>query len=201
MNKSTKNSAGPSEKDADLVRAFQAGNKAAFDRLVHRHKDRIFSLCYWFLQDYEEANDSSQDAFIKAFKSLKKFRFQSAFSTWLYRIAVNTCKNRLKSSAYRQKERTVSLSNPGEDEKGSPLIEIKDKSPSPIQELEKKERLMLIQKGIASLPSKQRALLVLCDIQGLSYQEISHITGLSLGTVKSGLSRARLRLQEKVRSM
>ena len=201
LNGKIKHAPASSGEDTELVRNFQEGNRSAFDRLVLKHKEKIFNLCYWFLQDYEEADDMAQEAFIKAFKALKKFRFQSAFSTWLYRIAVNTCKNRLKSSEYRHRKRTISLSNPGENREGSPFMEIKDESPSPIQELEKKERLMLIRKGIASLPSKQRTLLVLCDIQGLSYQEISHITGLSLGTVKSGLSRARLGLQEKLRSM
>ena len=190
-----------SGEDTELIRAFQRGNRSAFDRLVLKHKEKIFNLCYWFLQDYEETNDMAQETFIKAFKALHKFRFQSAFSTWLYRIAVNTCKNRLKSSEYRQKKRTVSLSNPGEREERDRLKEIKDGSPSPVQELEAKERRILIRKGIDSLPSKKRALLVLRDILGLSYEDVSQITGLNLGTVKSRLSRARLDLQDKMRSM
>ena len=121
-----------SGEDTELIKAFQKGNRSAFDRLVLKHKEKIFNLCYWFLQDYEEANDMAQEAFIKAFKSLKKFRFQSAFSTWLYRIAVNTCKNRLKSSEYRHKKRTISLSNPGGNKERNRLMEIKDGSPSPV---------------------------------------------------------------------
>jgi RNA polymerase sigma-70 factor (ECF subfamily) len=193
-------SAGPATEDAELVRAFQQGNRSAFDKLVLIHKDRIFNLCYWFLQDYEEASDSAQEAFIKTFRGLKSFRFQAAFSTWLYRIAVNTCKNRLKSSEYRQRKRTLSLDNPGVNGRTNPFMEIRDTSPSPMQELEKEERRMLIQKGIASLPSKQRAVLVLRDIQGLSYEEICRITGLNLGTVKSRLSRARLDLKKRLGS-
>jgi RNA polymerase sigma-70 factor (ECF subfamily) len=190
-----------SGEDSELIRAFQRGNRSAFDTLVLKHKEKIFNLCYWFLQDYEETDDMAQETFIKAFKALHKFRFQSTFSTWLYRIAVNTCKNRLKSSEYRHKKRTVSLSNPGGREERDRLKEIKDGTPSPVQELEARERRILIRKGIDSLPSKKRALLVLRDIQGLSYEEISQITGLNLGTVKSRLSRARLDLQEKMRSM
>lgn len=98
--------------DGVLVRAFQAGNKAAFDELVVNHKDRLFNLCYWFLGDYHEANDSAQDAFLRAYLSLMKFRLESTCSTWLYRIAVNTCKNRLKSSEYRRKKKMVWLDNP-----------------------------------------------------------------------------------------
>ncbi|MCP4666439.1 MAG: RNA polymerase sigma factor [Deltaproteobacteria bacterium] len=190
-----------SGEDTELIRAFQKGNRSAFDRLVLKHKEKIFNLCYWFLQDYEEADDMAQEAFIKAFTSLKKFRFESAFSTWLYRIAVNTCKNRIKSSAYRHKKRTISLSNPGGNREMNRLMEIKDGSPSPVQKLEAKERRILIRKGMDALPSKNRVVLVLRDIQGLSYEKISQITGLNLGTVKSRLSRARLDLQSKMRSM
>ncbi|MCP4683354.1 MAG: RNA polymerase sigma factor [Desulfobacterales bacterium] len=185
----------------DLIKAFQKGNRSAFDRLVLNHQEKIFNLCYWFLQDYEEASDMAQDAFIKAFRSLKKFRFQSAFSTWLYRIAANTCKNRLKSSEYRHKKKSISLSNPGGNEETNRLMEIKDRSPSPGQKLEAKERRILIRKGIDSLAPKRRVLLVLRDIQGLSYEEISQITSLNPGTVKSGLSRARLDLQNKMRGV
>ena len=201
MNEKMKHAPTSSGEDTELIKAFQKGNRSAFDRLVLKHKEKIFNLCYWFLQDYEEANDMAQEAFIKAFKSLKKFRFQSAFSTWLYRIAVNTCKNRLKSSEYRHKKRTISLSNPGGNEERNRLMEIKDGSLSPDEKLEAKERRILIRKGIDSLPPKRRALLVLRDIQGLSYEEISQITDLNPGTVKSRLSRARLDLLNKMRSM
>ena len=201
LNEKMKHAPASSGEDTELIRAFQKGNRSAFDTLVLKHKEKIFNLCYWFLQDYEEADDMAQEAFIKAFKSLKKFRFQSAFSTWLYRVAVNTCKNRLKSSEYRHKKRTISLSNPGGNKERNRLMEIKDGSPSPVQKLEAKERRILIRKGIDLLPPKRRALLVLRDIQGLSYEEISQITGLNLGTIKSSLSRARLDLLNKMRSM
>ena len=95
------------EADAALIRAFQKGDRAAFDKLVLRHKDELFSLIYWFLGDYEEANDCAQDVFIKVYKGLGRFRFESAFSTWLYRVAVNTCKNWTKSSAYRWRKKSV----------------------------------------------------------------------------------------------
>ena len=87
--------------DDELVRAFQAGNRFAFDKLVRKHQDRIFNLCYRFFGDYQDANDFAQEVFIKVYQSLNKFRYESSFSTWLYRIAVNTCKNRLRSIEYR----------------------------------------------------------------------------------------------------
>ncbi|MCK5724659.1 MAG: sigma-70 family RNA polymerase sigma factor [Gammaproteobacteria bacterium] len=199
MNEEIRNSTSSSKEDGELVKAFQAGDKTAFDALVLRHKDKLFNLCYWFLGDRQEANDSAQDVFIKVFRSIKKFRFESAFSTWLYRIAANTCKNRLKSSDFRQKKKMVRLDNPGKIEDGQYAAEIHDKTPSPMVELEKKERMMLIQKAIASLPTDQSTVVVLRDIEGLSYEEVSNITGLNFGTVKSRLSRARQQLRKKLR--
>jgi len=187
-----------SEEDTALITAFQVGDKAAFDKLVLKHKDNLFNTVYRFLGDYQEANDCAQETFIKVFKSLKKFRFESAFSTWLYRIAMNTCKNRLKSSAYRWRKRTVPLENP-EGSKGiNPHTEIQDDSQSPVNELEKKDRLELIQKAINSLPEGQNRVVVLHDIQGLSYEEIADITGQKLGTIKSRLARGRLALRNKL---
>ena len=201
MKKEITNSSSLHEEDRELVRAFQTGDRTAFDALVIKHKDKLFNLCYWFLGDRQEANDSAQDTFIKVYRSLKKFRFEAAFSTWLYRIAANTCKNRLKSSEYRHKKKMVWLDNPGKIEDGQYAEEIHDETPSPMFEIEKKERTVLIQKAIASLPTNQNTVIVLRDIEGLSYEEISNITGLNLGTVKSRLSRARQQLRKKLRGM
>ena len=107
-----------SDRDAVLVKACQAGDIPAFDSLVLSHQDHVVNLLYWFLGDIEEASDCAQETFIKVFKSLRSFRFESAFSTWLYRVAVNTFKNRLKSSGFQWKKKTVSLENPGEQRVG-----------------------------------------------------------------------------------
>jgi RNA polymerase sigma-70 factor (ECF subfamily) len=198
MDKDIKKSAGSPDPDAAFVRAVQAGDMAAFDQLVIKHKDKLFNMVYWLLGDYQEANDCAQDIFIKVFNSIKKFRFESLFSTWLYRIAINTCKNRLKSSAFRWKKMTVSLENPESSKQDNRPYEIRNGSPSPENRLEKKERIMLIQKAVNDLPQEQNRVVVLRDIQGLSYQEIADITGLNLGTVKSRLARARLELKNKL---
>jgi RNA polymerase sigma-70 factor (ECF subfamily) len=198
MDKEKKKQAGSPDPDAAFVRAVQTGDMAAFDQLVLKHKDRLFNMVYWFLGDYQEANDCAQEIFIKVFTSIKKFRLESSFSTWLYRIAINTCKNRLKSSAYRWKKRTVPLENPESSQKGNFSYEIQNNVPSPANELEKKEKIMRIQKAVNSLPQEQNRIIVLRDIQGLSYQEISDITGLNLGTVKSRLARARMELRNKL---
>jgi RNA polymerase sigma-70 factor (ECF subfamily) len=200
MDEGSKRPAAPAGQDVLLIKAFQGGDRAAFDKLVLRHKDKLFNLCYSFLGDYEEANDSSQEAFIKAYQGLKKFRFESSFSTWLYRIAVNTCTNKVKSLAYRQKKMTSSLDNPGGmHEKRS--LDIRDDAPTPLMELEEKERQNLIRKAIDQLPPEHKAVVALRDIEGLSYEEIAEITGSNLGTVKSRLSRARIDLRSKLRSV
>jgi RNA polymerase sigma-70 factor (ECF subfamily) len=195
MNHRIKKPSNSSRADTVLIRAVQAGDMAAFDELVLKHKDRLFNLVYWFLGDYQEANDCAQETFIKVFKSIKKFRLESTFSTWLYRIAINTCKNRIKSSAYKWKKKTVSL----ETSNGNPFSEIVNGSPTPAMALEKKERMMRIQNAINSLPEEQNQVVVLRDIQGLSYQDISDITGLNPGTVKSRLARGRLALKNQLK--
>jgi len=184
------------DQDILLVKAFLAGDRVSFDKLVLTHKDRLFNLVYWFLGDYEDSNDCAQEIFIKVFRSLTRFRFESTFSTWLYRITINTCKNRLKSSAYRKKRKTVPLNNPegSEGEAG----EIQDESPCPFSQLEKKERVMQIRRVVNSLPEEQKRALVLRDIQGLSYEEIRDLTGWNPGTVKSRIARARVELRNRL---
>jgi RNA polymerase sigma-70 factor (ECF subfamily) len=186
------------EEDAALVRAFQAGDRAAFNRLVLKHKDKLFNLVYWYLNDYQQANDCAQEVFIKVFKNLKRFRFESAFSTWLYKIAVNTCKNMLKSASHRWEKKTVPLENPEGSKGKNPVNEMPDAGPSPANGLERKERLMLIQEAINSLPEEQNRMVVLRDIQGLSYDEISEITGMKPGTIKSRLARGRMELRNRL---
>jgi RNA polymerase sigma-70 factor (ECF subfamily) len=187
--------------DAQLIKAFQKGDKKAFDELVIRHKDRIFNLCYRFLGDDEEANDSAQEAFVKAYGSLNRFRMESAFSTWLYRIAVNACKNKLGSAAYKTKRRTVSLDNPGTPSNETSPMEIPNGAPSPLARMEEKERRALIQRALDSLPTEFKMVVTLRDVEGLSYEDIADITGLNLGTVKSRIARARTDLRNRLRGV
>ena len=201
MNGGTKRPVTSSGEDALLIKAFQRGDKRAFDQLVIRHKDRIFNLCYRFIGDYEEADDSAQEAFVKAYGSLKTFRLESAFSTWLYRIAVNTCKNKLGSSSYRAKRKTVSLDNPGNNEVGALPMEIQNGTPSPLARMEEKERRRLVQTALDALPPEFKMVVALRDIEGLSYEEIAQVTGLNLGTVKSRIARARTDLRNKLRGV
>jgi RNA polymerase sigma-70 factor (ECF subfamily) len=187
------------DEDRALVEAVcSREDRFAFDRLVAKYQDKIFNLCFRFMGNYHDANDCAQDAFVKAYRSLKKFKFQSAFSTWLYRIAVNTCKNKLDSLPYRFGKVMVRLQRDNADD---PPIEIKDESRSPEVEFERAERSKHIQKAINALPGDQTSVVVLRDVEGLSYDEISEITGYNLGTVKSKLFRAREELRKKLKGL
>ena len=100
-------SKGNKKTNNDLVKSFHEGNERSFDELVLRYQDMVFRVCYRFIGNYEEANDCAQDTFVKVYKALGSFRFSSSFSTWLYRIAVNTCKNTLSSTRFRRRKDTI----------------------------------------------------------------------------------------------
>jgi RNA polymerase sigma-70 factor (ECF subfamily) len=194
----TENKKHSAEKDILLIQDFMEGDSRAFDQLVLRHKDRVFNLCYGYFNDYQEANDIAQEIFIKVFKSIKKFRQESSFSTWLYRIAVNTCKNRVKSLEYRFKKWRKSIDNPLAQKEDSATMEIQNGSMSPSERLEQKERSSIVRGAINSLADGKKTIILLRDIEGFSYEEIANITGLNIGTVRSKLSRARNDLRAKL---
>jgi RNA polymerase sigma-70 factor (ECF subfamily) len=178
--------------DHALIRAFAGGDREAFEALVRRHRDRLFSLCYWFLGDFQEADDVCQEVFIKIFQSIQSFRFESSFATWSYRIAVNACKNRVKSLAYRMKQWTERL------DAGDSLPAAAGAGASPERDLAAKEERQAVRKAINTLGADHRAVLVLRDIEGLSYEDIAGITRLPTGTVRSRLARARSRLKDRL---
>lgn len=181
----------------ELIRAVLAGDERAFDELVRLYKRFVFNLCYRLLGDYDDADDCAQEVFIKVYKSLDGFRFESEFKTWLYRIAVNTCKNRFRSLEYRLGRKSVRLDM--NDEQDKKHVEIGNHKQSPALAFKKKELGRLIQAAVNKLPTDQRLVVVLRDMEGRSYEEIIEITGLKLGTLKSKLSRARLRLRESLK--
>jgi len=187
------------DQDDVQVRAAQRGDRKAFEALVIRYQDRIYNACFRVMGDGEEARDCAQETFIKAYRSLKTFRFEAAFGTWLYAIAVNTCRNRLQSAAYRVKRKTIPLHAPADEDPGGCIAELQDPSLSPLEQLSRKEGERRLQRAIAALPDVPRTLIVLRDIEGLSYEELAQATGLELGTVKSGLARARARLRENLK--
>ena len=199
MNEKTLNKS--DQEDKKLINAFLEEDRTAFDKLILKYKDKVFNLCYRFMGDYDEADDAAQETFVKVYRNLKKFRFESSFSTWIYRIAVNTCKNKMSSLNYRINQQMIRLDKPKTSSNGVYPMEIEDHTHSPERLVERKEKQQLIQKAINSLPGKHRRLVVLRDIEGLSYEEIVGITGNKLGTVKSKLARARELLRKKLKGV
>jgi RNA polymerase sigma-70 factor, ECF subfamily len=178
--------------DFQWIGSFKSGKEEGFNRLVLKHKDRIFGLCLRLMAgDRDEAEDAAQETFVKVYQGLKDFRMESRFSSWAYRIAVNTCKNRLVSRPYRDSRRHRDLD--AADSDGAPS------APSPAQVLEAKGKRERIEEAIARLPEEQRILVVLRDVEGRSYEEIAGTTGLNPGTLKSRLNRGRRQLQEWLR--
>ncbi len=187
--------------DVADIEELLAGERQAFDRLVSRHADRIFNLCYRLLGDRDEADDCAQDVFLKVFRNFKQFRGDSKFSTWIYSIAVNTCRNRRKSADYRFWRRILRFGADSAEEGGVLNPEIEDPAPSPLTLLTRREQEILLQKAMDALPQDQKTVIVLRHVEGLSYEEICQITGYNPGTLKSKLARARQLLHKNLQSL
>lgn len=173
------------EREAELIASVLAGDADAFEPLVKEHEKKIYNLALRMTGDPDDAYDVAQDAFVKAYTSLKDFRGESAFGSWLYRLASNVCLDFLR----REKRRgTVSLTV--EDEE----LDIADLRFSPEDEIERLELRDEINTALMRLPATARQIIVMRDVSGLSYAEITEALGLELGTVKSRIARAREKL-------
>lgn len=181
------------------ISAYLAGDRGALDRLVLRHKDRVFNLCCRLVGDRGDAEECAQETFVKVMRSIAGFRQESSFSTWLFTIAVNTCKNRRNSAEYRFWKRVLRFGRNTSGEDDPQEFEIEDERPSALALLSEKETEALIQAAIDSLPYDYRTVIVLHHVEELSYDEIAKITGYNIGTLKSKLARARVQLQKKLR--
>lgn len=191
--------AASADEDGELVRAFNGGDAGAFDRLMLKYEDRVYTLCCRFLGDDDEAGDCAQETFVRVYRSLGTFKGASSFSTWIYAIALNTCRNRRQSLAFRIRKLMVGIDAPRETEDGEMQREIAGDDPTPPEELERRETERAVQAAIGALDEERRAVVLLRDVQGLSYEEIATVTGLNPGTVRSRLARARQDLKEKLK--
>ena len=177
--------------DRDLVERSTRGDREAFGVLVQRHQDRVFNLAYHVVRNREDALDVAQDAFVKAFSSLSSFKGEASFTTWMHRIVVNLAidclrrRRRGEPSTYDDR-RAVS------EEASASLVAPDD----PETVLETRQVRRVLGRGIHALPPTHRAVLVLREIEGLSYEEIARAVGCSLGTVMSRLFYARRKLQK-----
>ena len=180
----------------DTLRSAQRGDVAAFNLLVAMFQRQVFNVCYRTLGNAEDAADATQDALLNAFRGLKSFNGSAAgLRGWLLRIAVNTCYDHLRR---RQRRPTESLDAPGgaqPDQEVSAAERVPDPAPTPEQHSLSAESARTIQQAIDHLPSEQRLTVILCDVQGLSYDEVARAMDVELGTVKSRLSRARAQLR------
>ena len=184
------------DEDIEFVLACQKGDTEAFDVLVERHQKKMLNIAYRMMGDYDESCDVTQEAFLAAYKSIKKFKAEAKFSTWLYRIVVNYSKNRLKQLRSKARREFVSIDDSGEIKVEGILYQSSVNDANPGAQMERREREEQVQKCITSLDEEYREVLVLRDIQGFSYEEIMDILKIPDGTVKSRLSRARNALKD-----
>jgi len=185
-------SAEASDSDAVLVKRVQEGDVAAYDVLVRKYRERLYGVIYNLTSNREDAADLTQEALIKAFSSIKRFKGNSAFFTWLYRIGVNTTLSYLKRNRFR---RFFSLENIQEEGSNAQVLETlaakhKSEKGALLSELQEK-----LNEAMQKLSPKHRTVVVLFEIEGLSHQEIAEITGTSVGTVRSRLHYAKQQLQ------
>ena len=169
--------------DEDLVRACVAGDRAAFDVLVTRHQRQVYRLCYRFVGNHEDAAELAQDAFVRAYRALSKFERSSKFSTWLHRITVNVCLNRLSLKRPMREALTDVAAMPARAEAADAAVL-------------REERAARVRAAIARLPKKQRATLILRAYHDLSHDEIARVLGNSVGAVKANFFHALANLKK-----
>jgi RNA polymerase sigma-70 factor (ECF subfamily) len=191
---------GPDEderaEDRELVRRIKEGEKDLFSRLVVKYHGRIFTVVSRILASPEDAEEATQDAFVAAYRKIQTFREQAQFYSWLYRIATNHALNRLRANRSRGQWRTQSLDEMV-DEGGEGRLDTKDPNPVevPDRSCEESEWVALIERALGKLAPMYRTVVVLRDVEGLTYEEIAFQTGLALGTVKSRLHAGRAALR------
>ena len=189
--------------DEAIVEEFrQTGDSIKFKSLVRRYQNRIYSAALRILGNPDEAEEVTQDTFLKVHQGISGFRKEASFASWVFRIAHNLCVDVVRTKQRRSGVKVVSFdpqSTQNEEESPDPAVslsQIADPLPSPAQKVDLDEQQMMIEKTLLELPESQRAVVVLHDIEGFQYQEIADIVGTSVGTVRSRLHYGRLKLRE-----
>lgn len=178
---------GTSLTDLELVQRVQAGDKKSFDVLVLKYQHKVINLVMRYMHDPDTAQDVAQEAFIKAYRGLKNFRGESAFYTWLYRIAINTAKNHLVSQGRRAPTNDIDAEEAEQFEGESALKEYG----TPEHEMLRDEIQSIVSNAIDALPDDLRTAIVLRELEGMSYEEIAEAMDCPIGTVRSRIFRAR----------
>lgn len=173
-----------SSEDRELIRRYLAGDADAFDALMTAHQDRVFSICLRMLRDRDSALDATQDVFLTVFRKVDRYREQAAFSTWLYRVAVNTCYDHLRRSKRKRTEAMPDHLDPPDPTSGDAIgaVELRPD----------------IERALQSIAPEFRAAAILVDLEGMSLQGASDTLGVPIGTVKSRVFRARRQLAKEL---
>lgn len=185
--------------DNELIKEFLKGREPAFEELVCRYEKKVYTLCYQYVGNQEDALDMAQETFLRIYRFLPRFRFDAAFSTWVYRLTVNTCLDFIRK---QKKNRSLSLDAPLHLAGGETVErEMAHHGPSPAEALEKKEMQQEILKALDRLPEEQKMPIILKEFQDMSYEEIAGVLKVPLGTVRSRISRGRLKLKTILQEM
>jgi RNA polymerase sigma-70 factor (ECF subfamily) len=187
----------PDDTDHELVRRVQAGDQTAFNLLVLKYQHRVLKLVGRFVNDQAEAEDVAQEAFLKAYRALASFRGDSAFYTWLYRIAINTAKNALVSQRRRPVDFDLDLQDPEQYDRHAKLRE----ADTPEGVLLTDEIRAVVEEAMEQLPEDLRTAIVLRELEGLSYEEIAEAMDCPVGTVRSRIFRAREAIDKKLKPL
>ncbi len=182
--------------DEELILMVQEGQNQAFDILVGRYKNRLYSYLFRLLGNESEAEEFAQETFVRAYMHADKYKTIARFSTWLYTIATNLVRNRIRNIKRRPK--TISMWTEDSGGEDGRWVDLKDDSPNPEETMDQTRLQELIQQAIEKIPSKYRPSFVLREINGLSYEEIAATTGLKLGTVRSRINRGRMHFKKAV---
>lgn len=183
--------------DLELVRRFKKGDRTAFDLLFTRYQHRIFGLVRRYLRDPDEVQDLAQETFVKALRGLHHFREESAFYTWLYRIAVNTVKNHIIATSRRPPDVDIDVED-AQFKDGAYLLRDPE---DPASTLARDELSEAIQRAMSALPDELRHALALREIDGLRYEQIASLLECPVGTVRSRIFRARKAIDERIRPL
>lgn len=187
------------ESDTYLVERALDNDVVAFEKLVTRYQNKIMGYVGRMVNgDREEAEDITQETFIKAYRSLDSFRGQSSFSTWLYKIATNLCIDKVRTKK-RRPQQAYSLDEPMDKDDESGGREIADTRYEPSKGVEKEEMRAVVRETVADMPEKMRQVLIMCDLQGMAYEDIAKALDVPLGTIKSRLFHARADLARRLR--
>jgi len=183
--------------DEELMLLVQEGRNQAFDVLVGRYKNRLYAYLYRLLNDESAAEELAQESFVKAYIHAEKYRTIARFSTWLYTIATNLVRNRMRNVKRRPAMVSLWAEGAGGEDEGK-WIDLRDDSQRPDYDMEQRNLHELVQEAIEKIPGKYRPAFVLREINELSYEEIAAVTGLKLGTVRSRINRGRAHFKKMV---